>query len=325
MEDSHLIADRLQIADNGYNDPALARTRSYEMAIAPSVPLDPSTYPGTYPIPSTMPQRDSGDHYAYPIETPIQFTEQDLLPKRDPLAVRMGVVLVAVVLIFATLGFMLVAFGEGDATTAASPDEASTLELGPDGVPNADQAGALNQALAGGFVSDAGAITPIFTPEVMRWGNHIQRWASEAGVDPNHAAIIMQIESCGDPAAGSPAGAQGLFQVMPYHFTAGEDMLDPDTNARRGMNYFADRLEQTNGDVGRAFAGYNGGHGAAGSPYNTWAAETQRYFYWATGILQDIESGAQQSGRLQEWLDAGGSSLCRQAAQRPGVDALLTQ
>ena len=119
-------------------------------------------------------------------------------------------------------------------------------------------------------------------------------------------------------------GAQGLLQVMPFHFTAGEDMRDPDTNARRGLNYFAERMVQTNGDVGRAFAGYNGGHGAAGSPYNTWANETQRYFYWATGILEDIEAGSGTSPRLQEWLNAGGASLCRQAAQRQGVDALLT-
>ena len=129
-------------------------------------------------------------------------------------------------------------------------------------------------------------------------------------------ATIMQIESCGDPQANSHAGAQGLFQVMPFHFTAGENMLDPDTNARRGANYFAERLVQTSGDVGKAFAGYNGGHVAAGSSWNNWAAETQRYFVWSTGIYEEAKAGLTSSPTLQEWYAAGGTSLCNQAANR---------
>jgi soluble lytic murein transglycosylase-like protein len=129
-------------------------------------------------------------------------------------------------------------------------------------------------------------------------------------------ATIMQIESCGDPRALSVAGAQGLFQVMPFHFTAGEDMLDPNTNARRGMNYFAERLVQTAGDVGKAFAGYNGGHVAAGSSWDNWADETQRYYVWSTGIYEDAKAGLTESPTLQEWYAAGGASLCQQAATR---------
>ena len=37
-------------------------------------------------------------------------------------------------------------------------------------------------------------------------------------LDPDIIATIIQIESCGNPAARSTAGAQGLFQVMPFHF-----------------------------------------------------------------------------------------------------------
>lgn len=126
----------------------------------------------------------------------------------------------------------------------------------------------------------------------------------------------MQIESCGDPKALSSAGAQGLFQVMPFHFSNGENMLDPDTNAMRGMNYFAERLVQTSGDVGKAFAGYNGGHVAAGTSWDNWAAETQRYFVWATGIYEDAKAGLTESPTLQQWYAAGGTSLCQQASSR---------
>lgn len=159
-------------------------------------------------------------------------------------------------------------------------------------------------------------ISPVFTAEVQHWGPQITAWAAEYGVDANMAATIMQIESCGDPLAVSGAGAQGLFQVMPFHFAAGEDMLDPDTNARRGLSYFVERLQQTSGDVGRAFAGYNGGQYAASTTWDNWAAETQRYYVWSTGIYGELSSGGSET--LQRWLNAG-ASLCRQAAQRLGL------
>ncbi|HSM56449.1 MAG TPA: transglycosylase SLT domain-containing protein [Candidatus Sulfomarinibacteraceae bacterium] len=183
---------------------------------------------------------------------------------------------------------------------------------------------------AGSLSSDAGAefsapapapgqLSPVFTPEVRHWEPQIVAWASAHGLDPNLVAIIMQIESCGDPNAVSSAGAQGLFQVMPFHFGAGENMQDPDTNASRGLTYFVERLHQTNGDIGKAFAGYNGGHVAAGGSWDQWLPETQRYYVWSTGIYEDIQAGHADSATVQEWLAAGGASLCRQAASRLGL------
>lgn len=167
--------------------------------------------------------------------------------------------------------------------------------------------------------SGGGRISPVFTREVRYWAPQIETWAALFGLDPNLVAIIMQIESCGDQGAVSHAGAQGLFQVMPFHFGAGENALDPETNARRGLNYFVERLNQTGGDVGRAFAGYNGGQRAAASSWETWPAETQRYYKWSTGIYNDIQAGLSESPTLQAWLGAGGASLCRQAAGRIGL------
>lgn len=163
-------------------------------------------------------------------------------------------------------------------------------------------------------VNYQGKISAVFSDEVKYWETDIVRWANEHNLDPDMVATVMQIESCGNPQALSHAGAQGLFQVMPFHFTAGEIMLDPDTNARRGMNYLAERLVQTNGDVGKAFAGYNGGHVAAGGSWNSWANETQRYYVWSTGIYEDAKAGLTESPTLQQWYAAGGISLCQQAA-----------
>lgn len=164
-----------------------------------------------------------------------------------------------------------------------------------------------------------GTIAPLFTREIQHWAPQIIAWATAAGIDPNMAATVMQIESCGDPNAESGAGAQGLFQVMPFHFSPGEVMQDPDTNARRGMAYLALGMEQTGGDTSRTFAGYNGGHGTAARSWDTWPAETQRYYVWATGIYKDAVAGSATSETLNQWLAAGGASLCQQAANRLGL------
>ena len=66
----------------------------------------------------------------------------------------------------------------------------------------------------------AGDIAPIFTPEIRYWAGSLVAWSAAEELDPNLAATVMQIESCGDPRATSRSGAIGLFQVMPYHFAS---------------------------------------------------------------------------------------------------------
>lgn len=155
-----------------------------------------------------------------------------------------------------------------------------------------------------------------FSPTVLYWEPLITRWADHYGVDPNQAAIIMQVESCGDPQAVSRAGAQGLFQVMPFHFAAGENPLDPDTNAMRGLAFFAEVLAKTGNDVGRAFAAYNGGWNGTAGGWDTWKPETQRYYVYTTGMMADIAQNDGQAEALGQWLGAGGFALCNQAAAR---------
>lgn len=226
---------------------------------------------------------------------------------------RMVVILASITVIVS----LLLAIRPTPATHVATNDEAAAAAPGT----SAGSATAGPSGQPSGAVPAAAApvIAPSFTPAVQYWAPQIAAWAEEYQLDPNLVATIMQVESCGDPAAISSAGAQGLFQVMPFHFQPGEDSLDPDTNARRGLAYFVERLQQTSGDIGRAFAGYNGGHVAAGTGWDNWLPETQRYYVWTTGIYGDIQQGSGESSSLQEWLQAGGASLCRQAAQRLGL------
>jgi soluble lytic murein transglycosylase-like protein len=78
-----------------------------------------------------------------------------------------------------------------------------------------------------------GQIASFFSPEVKYWQPHIIKWARQYQLDANLIATVMQIESCGNAAAVSHAGAMGLFQVMPFHFMPGENAFDPAINAKR--------------------------------------------------------------------------------------------
>lgn len=159
------------------------------------------------------------------------------------------------------------------------------------------------------------AISPLFTKEVQYWEKQISWWADQYGLDPDLVAMVMQIESCGHPTIVSSAGALGLFQVMPFHFEEGENPLDPNINAHRGLSYLSRALELTGGDVELALAGYNGGHGVVDWERGSWAYETLRYIYWGTGIYQDAKNGFNESPRLQQWLNEGGYSLCQRASE----------
>jgi soluble lytic murein transglycosylase-like protein len=163
------------------------------------------------------------------------------------------------------------------------------------------------------------SISPIFTEEVRRWANDIVRWASAASVDPNLAAVVMQIESCGDPRALSRSGAMGLFQVMPFHFHLSENPYNPDTNALRGMNYLSRSLTTGNGNPRLALAGYNGGIGVISRSERNWPAETKRYVYYGAPIYEDARSGAVSSPMLEEWYGKYGAGLCNQAHKRLGL------
>ena len=181
--------------------------------------------------------------------------------------------------------------------------------------PATEMLAAANQTI----VSSTSGISPIFTREVQYWGKDIVRWAGAASLDPNLLAVVMQIESCGDPRALSRAGAMGLFQVMPFHFHLGENPFNPETNALRGSSYLSRSLQAAGGSARLALAGYNGGIGVISRGEATWSAETNRYVRFGGPIYEDAHSGATSSPTLDEWYQKYGAGLCRQARNRLGL------
>lgn len=106
-------------------------------------------------------------------------------------------------------------------------------------------------------------------------------------IDPNLLAAVAQIESAFDPAAVSPAGAQGLMQFMPA--TAAEmgvDPFDPASAIDGAARYLRQQLDRF-GTTELALAAYNAGPGAVSKfggipPY----PETQNY---VTKVLEAWE------------------------------------
>lgn len=239
------------------------------------------------------------------VETPLNQNLEPLIRIRkadleqDPVRNRMLLILGFVFAAIVTFALLL-------APTGATVSESSPPPLANEGASNGQSGGAM-------------ALAPVFSPEVRHWERAILHWSERHSLDPDIVATIMQIESCGDPEAVSRAGAMGLFQVMPFHFEPGEDRFDPDTNAHRGLSYYSQQLRETGNDIFRSFAGYNGGSAASSSSWDYWAEETQRYYIWSKGIYEEAKAGLEVSPTLQRWMQAGGASLCRQAATRLGI------
>ncbi len=108
----------------------------------------------------------------------------------------------------------------------------------------------------------------------------IRHVAQHYGVEPRLVQAIVAVESNFDPYAVSPAGAQGLMQLMPataaqYQVT---DPFDPYANVAGGVRYLKDLLQRFAGDVRQAVAAYHAGTSAVVRfkgvpPY----PDTQRY------------------------------------------------
>lgn len=175
---------------------------------------------------------------------------------------------------------------------------------------------------------------PWIPQSVKHWAPQIEAMAKKYKIDPNLLAIIMTLESGGNPKAESGAGAQGLMQITPPTAkdiatkflkkpVASYDIFDSKTNIEFGTAYLAylrdefgvaDQAPSWNATVELVAAGYNGGPGAANNlEQGRGLKATETVIYSRDAFNMWRERHATSSPTYNRWLERGGSSLIEKA------------
>lgn len=103
------------------------------------------------------------------------------------------------------------------------------------------------------------------------YSNYVEKYAKENNIDPLLIYAIIKAESNFNNEAVSSKGATGLMQLMDntakevaineaVEYVSNESLLDPETNIKLGVKYFADLLNSF-GNKEVALAAYNAGMG----------------------------------------------------------------
>lgn len=110
--------------------------------------------------------------------------------------------------------------------------------------------------------------------------------ASRAGLSPELVLAVIEVESHFDRFAISPAGAQGLMQVMPFWKSEigrpGDNLTVNGTNLEYGCRILQFYLQRESGHLHRALAAYNGSSGSrvySDKVFRAWRS------HWRTGPL----------------------------------------
>lgn len=87
----------------------------------------------------------------------------------------------------------------------------------------------------------------------------VEEAARQAGLDPAWLATVVRQKSAGRPCALSPAGAQGLMQLMPAvsQELGVADPFDPRENLGAGARRLKQMLDRAGGDQALALAAYD--------------------------------------------------------------------
>jgi soluble lytic murein transglycosylase-like protein len=141
------------------------------------------------------------------------------------------------------------------------------------------------------------AATPVPTAlsagAATQYDAQITAAATKYGLDPALLKGLIRQESNFNASAQSPAGAQGLTQLMPGTAASlGVDASDPAQAIDGGARYLKAQLDRFGNDPSQALAAYNAGPGAVAKfggvpPY----AETQNYVQKVLGYAAEYGRG----------------------------------
>jgi len=123
-----------------------------------------------------------------------------------------------------------------------------------------------------------------------KYASIIAAAAATHGLDPKLIVAVVQTESDFNAQAVSPAGAQGLMQLMPG--TAAElgvsDAFNPEQNIQAGSRYLKQLMDRYDGDIGLTLAAYNWGMGNLERHPERMPQETVNYVAKITGLMSKM-------------------------------------
>ena len=118
----------------------------------------------------------------------------------------------------------------------------------------------------------------------------IHKAAQTYGLDPNVIASVINAQSNFNPNAVSPAGAEGLMQLMPA--TAAElgitDAFDPEQNIMGASRYLKSLVDRYDGDLKLALKAYTWGMGNVDRNLNSPPVEVEMFVAKVTAASTDI-------------------------------------
>ncbi len=183
---------------------------------------------------------------------------------------------------------------------------------------------------------DKGVTIQWLPQSVKKWSTDMEKMGKKYNIDPNLMAIIMNIESGGNPKANSGV-ATGLMQIT--NPTAGDiaskylqkplskyNLEDGPTSIEFGAAYLAmlrKEYSQGNSDLEAMYtaelvaAAYNGGFGAANAIEKGEGINDPQTIVYSRDVFNMWrERHAAKSPTFNRWLERGGQSLVDAAARQ---------
>ncbi len=153
-------------------------------------------------------------------------------------------------------------------------------------------------------IIDNGILAPLFTPTVQQWAADIAVWTAGTDISPDMLAIVMQLESCGNPTVEG-----GLFGIP----TASNTLNDTDEQASIALGKLQSGMARTDGNFGMALALYADGERVLTDDFGLWSFHARDMFILGRIMQRQAQAGATSSDDLNSWLQNSGAILCTQA------------
>lgn len=113
-----------------------------------------------------------------------------------------------------------------------------------------------------GFIPPANEPEPVkHLPASIPYRDLVAKYCQQYQMDWKLVAAVIRVESNFNPEAVSPAGAQGLMQLMPsvQKDEGVTNPFDPDQNIAAGVRFLKKMLDAFEGDLELGLAAYNAG------------------------------------------------------------------